>query len=895
MLRNGLHRIVLFLAISFSQVAIAQSELWTSYKALETARLIGNPVSITLVSGDSLLLPGSNARFTYRIENKSIDTLYYSMGISSKDSLGFIYSKETKSIPPQDSRSFTIISTPANFTAPGAVTFELQIIGSKGEKLNSVTTSFTISEVTKVKLYTLDLPITASNGESDTATFGIKNMGNTPQELSVYLLGSDETKKITLNAGETQVYSVPFTIPKDYYKETFQVGLVVDLMATREQISNIRPIPIYASVKKADASSNKSRIQLSQEEAVGNNGFNTIFRSRSRLQLAIGQDSRKQFKVEALNSSVRNGTTSLIVPRVTASKGFGNRRNHFLLSSGTMAIETPFYARLPRNFVGGVVDYNNAFMKSTTGVYRGYTMTNSDTVQSAGVQQLSFGNKNIKLESRNLVFTSGGQPYGLSRNFIEVKPLKQVNLKLGSHFYNRVRPESMAFEGAIAAGNKRSNMSANFLRTPRNFTPGNGLITMGEGSLSTRLGENSFSVSGSFFEQGDILSPRTISRSSIGTFNTIKPTKNLSLFAALMFFESQNTSNQGSFSLVNRNTDVRLTKELSRGSSIGIFYKNSYTDQKINSILNRNEYGLTTEIRKGQSLNLLELSYEHSTFIDRTRLSYQSYLPVSKRISIVGQSSLNYQPALRIDKFATASGEIRYSKSQQEFGIKLNTAINTNAPNLWGVTVRGSFGLALPRRSDRRLKTLEISVVDNNNNPVSNVLFSIEGIDLITNKEGSLRIETLVSDSIAFSINPRSLPFGSVPVKGLRQSLLIPSKVNTVTVNLDYTTRVKGTAQILRTSGLNTVTPRYTSYVVKITNGEKTVMRNLNPDGSFEAGGLSPGEWKISLILKDEKYNTFEVLNAVQTKLLESGELWDVSFIFKENSGKVKFQRGIGK
>ena len=208
---------------------------------------------------------------------------------------------------------------------------------------------------------------------------------------------------------------------------------------------------------------------------------------------------------------------------------------------------------------------------------------------------------------------------------------------------------------------------------------------------------------------------------------------------------------------------------------------------------------------------------------------------------------------------------------------------------------RGAIRFALPRRSDRFLKSLEINVIDNSGAPVRNVLITTNEDVLITDEAGKIRINTLTSDSVAMYVNPRSLPFGSTPKLGLEQTTLVPSKENFITINLIYTTRVLGTSKVLLDSQIKGLSPKYSNYLVKLTNGEKTLLRNLDSNGGFSASALSTGTWQAELVLKDKNYNIFTVLNPIQSKELVSGELWELSFIFKENSGKIKIQRGIGR
>lgn len=859
------------------------------------AFLPAQPIELKITLADSAVIPGSKIRITYNVKNHSLDTVPYRVQLSSPENLNFIYSNEEKLMLPKQEASFTVLVVTDPLQAPGDVLAKCVLHGSGHKELAHQDYSFAISQLSKIKAYAAELPRNAAKGESDTAVFAVRNLGNVEEILDIYLLGMDKRLKDTIVPGEEKNYEIVYSVPKDHYKESYQVGVVIDRTNSREQLSNIRPIPVYASVLKPDKSSNKSRIRWTQEEGVSNNGFNPVYRSRSYLQMTLGQDSRKQLKVDGVNSTVRSSGYILTVPRLMVKQGFGTRAHHFQLGAGTMNVEAPFYLRLPRNFIGGNLAYNNEYLKSESRILNGYTLSASDTVQQVGIQNAAIGTEKFRLLTKNTVFLSQGQAYGLSRNFVEIRPSKLMQLELGTHFYNTVSLESMAIEGNLAAGNNNTSLSGSFLKTPRNFTPGNGLITMGQGSLNTKIKEHSFSVSASGFQQGDELSERTISRYSIGTFNNLRPTKNLSIYGAFMIFENLNTSSLGSYSLLSRNTNVRLTRNLNGGSSLSIAYKNQFTDQKINSILNRHEYSIANETRRGQAMHILEASYEHSSFIDRTRLSYQTYIPITRRISLAGQGSFNYQPSLRIDRYVTASGELRYAKDRQELGIKMTTALNNNAPDLWGITVRGSLELAVPRRSDRKLKTLELTIVDDLGAPVSNALVTINKNNLISNKEGKIRVETLIQDSVDVTFDTRSLPFGSKPKNNLQQTIALPTKTTTTPIELTYTTRIRGSAEIRRNSDFGNLVPRYSSYVVRLTQGEKTILRNLKPNGTFEAASLESGTWQVELILKDKDYKIFTVPNSVQTKELAAGELWNISFIFQENGQKVKFQRGIGK
>ncbi len=282
----------------------------------------------------------------------------------------------------------------------------------------------------------------------------------------------DKRLKDTIVPGEEKNYEIVYAVPKDHYKESYQVGVVIDRANSREQLSNIRPIPVYTSILKPDKSSNKSRIRWTQEEGVSNNGFNPVYRSRSYLQMTLGQDSRKQLKVDGVNSTVRSSGYLLSVPRLTVKQGFGTRAHHFQLGAGTMNVEAPFYLRLPRNFIGGNLTYNNKYLKSESGILNGYTLSASDTVHQVGIQNAAIGTERLRLLTKNTVFLSQGQAYGLSRNFVEIRPSKLIQLDLGTHFYNTVSLESMAIEGNLAAGNNLTSLSGSFLKNSSEFYPG---------------------------------------------------------------------------------------------------------------------------------------------------------------------------------------------------------------------------------------------------------------------------------------------------------------------------------------------------------------------------------------------------------------------------------------
>jgi len=880
----------------FAVSTIAHGQIQSLF---ETGKLLSveqlAPVEAKMISQDTAAYPGSNGRFSVRIENKTVDTLSFTGDVVFTAPWTIIFSKSEKLIPPGEMRLFTFLANTNSSDTAGTYPLLFLFKEGKSNQTFRVDSKLFLKSNTLIKAYPTEIPLNASLGSSKLARFAVENTGNTTESLQIFLVGPNKTLEQTLRPGELVEVEIPVDIPKFYQQKSMQIGCVVNLLRTGEQVTNIKPVRVYASELNVDKTSNKSELIIGQQGGLANNGYNTVYRSASRIRMTVGQRSSSQFKVDATSLSTISGTRQLNANRVLLSQGYSNKKQQYLVRGGMIAPETPFYARLPRNFVGGQLAFSNKYFESESGALMGYVLSTSDTVQRVVTQNLRLKGDFYEIETKNLAFQSENRLYLLTRNYLTLNPIRTLQIKAGSHFYNRPLPERMAYEVEVTGGNQSIAFGGSYLKTPEVFTPGNSLITMADASISKRSGKNSFSLSGSSFTQGSEFTSSTISRRSFGSFNTIYLTPSLSLYGALMYFESANISPTGTFEMVNRSTDIRINKAYSANTKIGLYYKNQFTDQKINSILNRNEISMVGEFRRGNVNHIFEGSFEQSSFIQRTRLAYQTYFPITKKISFSTVASYNYQPALKIDQYVTTTGELRYVRGANELGLSFNNSFNNNAPDLLSIMGRGAIRFALPRRADRFLKSLEIIVIDDNAQPVPNVLVTTNEDVLITDENGKIRINTLTNDSVAMFVNPRSLPFGSTPMKGLQQTTLVPSKENFVTINLIYTTRILGSAKVIVDSDIKGLSPKFSNYVVKLTNGEETVLRNLDENGGFSASALSTGTWKAELVLKDSNYNVFTVLNPVHTKELNSGDLWELSFIFKENSGKIKIQRGIGR
>ena len=848
-----------------------------------------------MISQDSATYPGSNARFSFRIENRTLDTLTFNADVVFTAPWSIIFSKNEKTIPPGEMRLFTFLANTNESDSAGIYPLLFLFNEIRHNQTFRVDSRLILKSNTNIRTYPTEIPLNAAVGTSKIAKFAIENSGNTTEELQIFLVGPNKTLEQTLKPGERIEVDIPVDIPKYYQQKSIQIGCVVNLLESEKQVTNIKPVRVYSSELNVDKTTNKSEILIGQQGGMANNGFNTVYRSASRVRMTIGQRTAQQFKVDATSLATVSGNRRLSANRILISQGYSNKSQQYLFRSGMIAPETPFYARLPRNFVGGQLTFSNKYFESESAALMGYVLSASDTVQRVVTQNLRLKGDFFEIETKNLAFQSKDKLYLLTRNYLTLNPIRSLQIKGGAHFYNRPLPERMAYEFELTGGNQRISYGGSYLKTPEQFTPGNSLITMADASISRRSGKSTFSLSGSSFNQGSNFTLSSISRRSIGSFNTIFLTPSISVYGALMYFESANYTPTGSFEMVNRSTDVRFNKTYGANKKVGIYYKNQFTDQKVNSILNRNEVTLVGEVKRGNVNHIFEGSFEQAGFIQRSRLTYQTYFPITKKISFSTVATYNYQPALKIDQYVTTSGELRYVRGANELGLSFNNSFNNNAPDLLSIMGRGAIRFALPRRSDRFLKSLEINVIDNSGAPVPNVLITTNEDVLITDEAGKIRINTLTSDSVAMFVNPRSLPFGSTPKLGLEQTTLVPSKENFITINLIYTTRVLGTSKVLLDSQIKGLSPKYSNYLVKLTNGEKTLLRNLDSNGGFSASALSTGTWQAELVLKDKNYNIFTVLNPIQSKELESGELWELSFIFKENSGKIKIQRGIGR
>jgi len=853
-------------------------------------------ITIETVSMDTAIYPGSNARVSIRLQNNSLDTLRIKSTVQEDVSWKFIYPMKEKAVLPETSALFTYLIQTKSSDSAGSytITFYYAEINTTQQFIHKA--AIKLKKKRLIRVYPMDIPVNISVGSVNQAVFGVENAGNTTEAISVFLIGSNTESETIMKPGDQREYISSINVPKTYNEESIQSGCIVTVKdKEKAQISSVKPIRVYRSQLKPDKATNQSQILLSQQAGISSNGYNNVYRSASRLRLSIGQQSLKKLNATVSSMSTLSTNRQLTNSRVLVTKGFGNAKHQFTLKGGVITPATPFYARLPRNFIGSSLSYSNLYFESQTVGMINYVLSAADSVERVAVQDFRITRKKFEIESKNLAYQSGGVPYLITRNTLKLNPLKTLEIKGGVHLFNRALINRLAYEFELTGGSRNFGYGGSFLKTPSVFTPGNSLITMTDASVSRRTDKYSFSLNGSLFEQGSPLTANTISRRSFSSFNSVSFSPYISVDGAFMYFQSLNQSANTTFEIVNQSIDLQINKSFLNQNRLSINYKNQFTDQKTNSVLNRNEIALTGEIRKGNAAHIVESRFEKSSFVNRSRLSYQTIFPIAKNVRFSSVSSLNYQPTLRIDKYFSTTGEVRYTRGQSELGLSFNTSINNNSPNMFSVLGRGTLRLALPRRSDRFLKTLEINVVDHENKAVPNVLITIDDDVLITDENGYISIKTLTHDSVALFVQPRTLPFGSMPIKGLQQRLLTPSKTNHVTIQLTYVNNIIGKSIIQPGDVPIPVKPRFYNFTVKLSNGAETVLRPIADDGSFSASGLANGTWKAEVISKDPNYKAFTVINPISSKELENGDLWKLSIIFKETKGKINIQRGIEK
>jgi len=460
--------------------------------------------------------------------------------------------------------------------------------------------------------------------------------------------------------------------------------------------------------------------------------------------------------------------------------------------------------------------------------------------------------------------------------------------------YDALDMSHVAFEGSFFGAVKGFSIGGDLFQSPENFTPRNSNINMYNGYLNQRIGQHSFGMNASYFDQ-NISANQNSSRYTLGgnAFVQILPKISLSTNASL--YSSENIYAGEIFTADITSYQAIFTRKLSQGNNLVISGRNQITDMKTNGFLNRREAGISYQT-SFRSVNLSSsYRFEQTLGLLRNRVDLTARYQINPRFSLRSQWGYSLQPSMRIPQFFTARNMLSYRYGKSQFSLMINNAFNQNAPNVITVQTSGSFDLYVPRKTDLALKNLAGEVIDITGKPVPNIVLNVAGQSVITDKHGKFIIHTVNTDSVAVLIDRKSLPFGAQPTNGFNQTVYTFDKHAHITINLFKTARILGKVHVKRNSTLQTLRPDFSKFVVIISNGDERIIRNLKTDGSLSVSGLRPGEWQARLKLKDPTYKAFKIKKSEDSRQLENGEEWNLWLEIEENSQGVKVQRGIGR
>ncbi len=854
-----------------------------------------NTVDIAILKQDTLISPGANAQFTLQLTNHCIDTLWFKPAAIAPENWTLIQSQNELFILPQSKRNFTVIASSSSYTPAGLYHFDLGIELLKNDLRFSVHNSVTVSSRRQIIAYPLGYPRKISNHSGATLVqFAVENKGNTTEAMEVYLLGNGGRENIELTPGEKQEFEFTIEPPKGITSGDLQIGCVVNLVSNKQQVTAIRNVEVYPSIIKADYSTNLSKVSVKQAATYMEQGFGPVVRTNTVLRGQFGQRARNQVHSNISNMMVFSNGNFNQNTQFDVGKSWNRGFHTAKVGMGMYNPRTSFFFRLPRNFIGGKLEYDNKTFDTEILALQKIQRTPMDTVDQLFNHHIAQSIGLLKVENSLTYFTSKGNTHFLNGAKASLKYKNNLKASAGMNHYDALDMSHVAFEGSFFGAVKGFSIGGDLFQSPENFTPRNSNINMYNGYMNQRIGQHSFGMNASFFDQ-NISADKNSSRYTIGgnAFVQIFPKTSLSTNASL--YSSENIYAGEIFTADITSYQAIFTRKLSQGNNLVISGRNQITDMKANGFLNRREAGISYQT-SFRSINLSSsYRFEQTLGLLRNRVDLTARYQINPRFSLRSQWGYSLQPSMRIPQFFTARNMLSYRYGKSQFSLMVNNAFNQNAPNVLTVQTSGSFDLYIPRKTDLALKNLSGEVLDINGNSVPNIVLNVAGQSVITDKHGKFMVHTINTDSVAVIIDRKSLPFGAQPTNGFNQKVYTFDKHSHLTINLFKTARILGKVQVKRNSTLQTLRPDFSKFIVIISNGDERIVRNLKADGSLSISGLRPGEWKARIKLKDPTYKAFKIKKAEDSRLLENGEEWNLWLEIEENTQGVKVQRGIGR
>ena len=830
-----------------------------------------------------------------QLTNHCIDTLWFKPAAIAPKNWTLIQSQNELFILPQSKRNFTVIASSSSYTPAGKYHFDLGIELLKNDLRFSVHDSVTVSSRTQIIAYPLRYPRKISNHSGATLVqFAVENNGNTTEAMEVFLLGNGGRENIELTPGEKQEFEFTIEPPKGISSGDVQVGCVVNLVSNKQQVTAIRNVEVYPSVIKADYSTNLSKVSVKQGATYMEQGFGPVVRTNTVLRGQFGQRARNQVHSNISNMMVFSNGNFNQNTQFDVGKSWNRGFHTAKVGMGMYNPRTSFFFRLPRNFIGGKLEYDNKTFDTEILALQKIQRTPMDTVDQLFNHHIAQSIGLIKVENSLTYFTSKGNTHFLNGAKANLKYKNNLKASAGMNHYDALDMSHVAFEGSFFGAVKGFSIGGDLFQSPENFTPRNSNINMYNGYMNQRIGQHSFGMNASYFDQ-NISADKNSSRYTIGgnAFVQIFPKTSLSTNASL--YSSENIYAGEIFTADITSYQAIFTRKLSQGNNLVISGRNQITDMKANGFLNRREAGVSYQT-SFRSINLSSsYRFEQTLGLLRNRVDLTARYQINPRFSLRSQWGYSLQPSMRIPQFFTARNMLSYRYGKSQFSLMVNNAFNQNAPNVLTIQTSGSFDLYIPRKTDLALKNLSGEVLDIDGKPVPNILLNVAGQSVITDKHGKFMVHTVNTDSVSVIIDRKSLPFGAQPTHGFNQTVYTFDKHSHLTINLFKTARILGKVHVKRNSTLQTLRPDFSKFTVIISNGDERIVRNLKVDGSLSISGLRPGEWKARIKLKDPTYKAFKIKKGEDSRLLENGEEWNLWLEIEENTQGVKVQRGIGR
>jgi len=179
--------------------------------------------------------------------------------------------------------------------------------------------------------------------------------------------------------------------------------------------------------------------------------------------------------------------------------------------------------------------------------------------------------------------------------------------------------------------------------------------------------------------------------------------------------------------------------------------------------------------------------------------------------------------------------------------------INPNKKELF-LTASYTFKINVPLEKDKTVGSLTGKIISHDKENLEGILVLLDDYIAITNKKGEFEFYNLKPKSYFLNIKRSSLPKSKIIIENLPLELdIIPNNESKINFTLGKTGNLFGQVMFKQSKTIQSTKflKKLPNLIVKITQGQKKYYTQTDDSGNFKFKELTPGEWKVELLVKN--------------------------------------------